>query len=226
MPRPSAEPSRYDRSVEWFRARVPMTDAEFAALAGAAEDQAFWVAGAAELDLVDEVYTGVADALAQGTSLEDFKAAVAEDLYGAWGEPNANRVETIFRVWVQRSYQAGRYTEQTDEDVTQALPYLRYSAVLDSRTTEICQELDGTILRADDPYWQTHWPPNHFNCRSTLVSLSDEEAQADGISDTGPPVVPDDGFGVPSGDAPDWTPDLAGYSPGLAGEVSDAAAEG
>lgn len=216
MPRPSAEPTSYDRAVEWFRARVPMTDAEFDRMDRDAEEQAFWVAGAAHLDLVDQVYGAVDDALKDGTGLDDFRDQVAEDLYDAWGAPDSNRIETIFRTWTQRSYQAGRYAEQTDEDVTQALPYLRYSAVLDSRTTEYCEELDGTVLRADDPYWQTHWPPGHFNCRSTLVSLTEEEAQVEGIDDTGPPVMPDDGFGDAPGDAAGWSPDLSDYPPGLA----------
>ncbi|HEX8942423.1 MAG TPA: hypothetical protein VF785_04740, partial [Gemmatimonadaceae bacterium] len=120
MPRPSAEPAKYDRAVEWFRARVPMTDDEFAKLDAHAAEQAFWIGNVAQLDVVDQVYSAVDDALRDGTTLDDFKDEVADELYQAWGEPDANRVETIFRTWVQRSYQAGRFAEQTDEDVVQA----------------------------------------------------------------------------------------------------------
>lgn len=51
---------------------------------------------------------------------------------------------------------------------------LRYSAVLDRRTTEYCRSLDGTVFSITDggiPY-----PPNHFHCRSILVPVRKGEA--------------------------------------------------
>lgn len=48
------------------------------------------------------------------------------------------------------------------------LPYLEYDAIIDGRTSKICISLNGVLLPADDPFWNQYYPPNHFNCRSTV----------------------------------------------------------
>lgn len=54
----------------------------------------------------------------------------------------------------------------------EALPLLEFVAVLDGQTTELCRGLDGTILPIDHPFWNNYYPPNHFNCRSTVKQLA------------------------------------------------------
>ncbi len=44
----------------------------------------------------------------------------------------------------------------------------QYSAVLDDRTSSICEELDGHIFEAGD----APIPPLHFNCRSVLIPIT------------------------------------------------------
>ncbi len=46
-----------------------------------------------------------------------------------------------------------------------------FQAVIDSRTSEICRPLDGTIYRRGDPKMPI--PPLHPNCRSALVPVVD-----------------------------------------------------
>jgi SPP1 gp7 family putative phage head morphogenesis protein len=48
------------------------------------------------------------------------------------------------------------------------LPLLEFDAVLDGQTTELCKSLNGVILPIGHPFWNTYYPPNHFNCRSTV----------------------------------------------------------
>jgi len=47
----------------------------------------------------------------------------------------------------------------------------QYSAILDDRTTEICQELDGRTREVDDFQSADSDPPNHFGCRSVLIPI-------------------------------------------------------
>lgn len=54
-----------------------------------------------------------------------------------------------------------------------------YTAVLDERTSEICQSLDGTVLNIEDAVPWENAPPMHYNCRSTLVPLIDGETYPD-----------------------------------------------
>ncbi|BBB99097.1 putative AlkP superfamily pyrophosphatase or phosphodiesterase [Bradyrhizobium japonicum] len=36
---------------------------------------------------------------------------------------------------------------------------------------------DGTILPVDDPWWQTHFPPNGWFCHCWVESLSDDDLE-------------------------------------------------
>ena len=55
---------------------------------------------------------------------------------------------------------------------TTQFPYLRYDAVDDARTSDICRPLDGITLKFDDPFWSKYSPLNHFNCRCRIEKLS------------------------------------------------------
>ena len=57
---------------------------------------------------------------------------------------------------------------EANQDVTKRY---RYVATLDSRTSAICQALDGQEF----DYGKGPTPPQHFNCRSTTVPLIDYE---------------------------------------------------
>lgn len=59
---------------------------------------------------------------------------------------------------------------QSQKDV---LPLLRYSAVMDPNTSEICAPLDGITLPVDDSFWDVFMPLNHFNCRCTVMQLDE-----------------------------------------------------
>ena len=86
------------------------------------------------------------------------------------------RIQTIIRTNISTAYAAARWKRQ--EDLREVRPWLQYSAVLDERTRPNHRALDNKIFRFDDPIWATAYPPNGFNCRCTVVSLSDEDARA------------------------------------------------
>ena len=55
---------------------------------------------------------------------------------------------------------------QTAAENADVIDGLRYTAILDNRTTQICQHHDGNIYKIDD---KRFIPPLHWNCRSVLV---------------------------------------------------------
>lgn len=83
------------------------------------------------------------------------------------------RLNTIFRVNTQAAYSAGRYQRLMDN--VDNRPYWQYSAVGDNRTRPAHMALHGRIYRYDDPFWATFYPPNGFNCRCTVIALSDRD---------------------------------------------------
>ena len=201
-----------DRSVSYFRDRIPMTDEDFDALDEELRGRAFRIAGVNQLALVSDVWEALDDAIANGDSFGDFKAEVSERLSSAWGGEKPWKVENLFRTWTQRAYSAGRYEMMTDPDVKEARPFWEYVEIDDGRVCPICSECGGTVRLADDPWWASHIPPTHSACRCSHVSLTPEEAA--GRADDPPPnVEAAPGFGGPPDE--DFEPDLSRYPPQL-----------
>lgn len=213
-PKRLADVGVFEEALAWFRARVPMTDTQYTELEQRAGDKAFWVTGAANLDTVNDVWQALERALEQGITLDDFKKAVSAKLAREWGAPNATRVETIFRTNVQLAYSAGRYRQQMAPAVARSRPYGEFIALLDARSSEICPPLNGIILPLDHPWWTSHYPPLHHNCRSLRRTLRASQAEERGVTDEPPPSEADEGFGGVPGDD-EWEPNLADYPPEL-----------
>lgn len=157
----------------------------------AEHDVAFTVAKMADVDLLADVRAAVDEALANGETLQTFSKkltpmlqkagwwGIQEQIDPADGQPqlvqlgSPRRIETIFRTNLQTAYAAGDW-EQIQQNVA-SMPYLMYDAVDDNRTREAHRAWDGLVLRADDPFWNTHRPPNGWNCRCSVIQVGDRQ---------------------------------------------------
>jgi SPP1 gp7 family putative phage head morphogenesis protein len=81
------------------------------------------------------------------------------------------RLETIVRTNTTAAYNHGRLTYFMDKDVIPFLKGVRYSAILDERTTPVCDFLHGKVFKPSDQDLTALLPPNHFNCRSVVVPI-------------------------------------------------------
>lgn len=50
-------------------------------------------------------------------------------------------------------------------------PFIQFLVVEDGHTSEICKPLINVIVSVDDPMLLYYFPPNHFNCRTTVRRL-------------------------------------------------------
>jgi SPP1 gp7 family putative phage head morphogenesis protein len=120
------------------------------------------------------------------------EAELLEALEGAG--LTASRLETIIRTNFFDSLNESRYSYFTDPELGGFVQAMEYSAILDSRTTAICTQLDGRTYGVDD--WQgskQHYrPPNHFNCRSILIAVTENDTWKESRD---PTLDPQDGFG-------------------------------
>ena len=79
--------------------------------------------------------------------------------------------------WLKTEQQASFRQSQSADDWKEVnkdkelFPYLRYSTVNDARVREDHKEQDGIIKRVDDPFWNTWFPPNGWNCRCIVTQL-------------------------------------------------------
>lgn len=78
------------------------------------------------------------------------------------------------------AYAVGRYKQQM-EDVDFA-PYFQYQCILDNRTRPAHKAMHGKVFRYDDPIWQTMYPPNGWNCRCFVNSLTPEDIKKQGLT--------------------------------------------
>ena len=218
----TADPERYQEALDWFlkKNHVPADIAK--ELEARAKRRAFWVSGAGELRLYSDVFDEIEHALANGTSLGEFKKAVKAKLEAAWAGSVKNpghRVELIYRNNVQAAYAAGRWHQLQHPALVKYRPFLMYDAVLDARTSEICQACNKTTLPRDDPWWDGHTPPLHHACRSSVRALTKRQGERQGVTGSPPTidgevVAAQDGFGATPTDI-EWQPQADQYPPAL-----------
>jgi SPP1 gp7 family putative phage head morphogenesis protein len=117
-----------------------------------------------------------------------------KDLWGASERQTAAYLDTLSRTNLFEAMNEARFAEFTDPELGDFVQALEYSAILDERTTEICEALNGKVFAADSPEWDAIRPPNHFNCRSVLVPITAIDGW-DGRESPSPAVKPQAGFG-------------------------------
>jgi SPP1 gp7 family putative phage head morphogenesis protein len=68
-----------------------------------------------------------------------------------------------------------RYEYFSDPALEGFVEALEYSAILDDRTTDLCQSLNGRVYALDSEEWAQFNPPNHYNCRSLLIPITQRD---------------------------------------------------
>lgn len=88
---------------------------------------------------------------------------------------NDNWLQTEYETAIGQAQSAEKWNDI--EEKKKVLPFLKYSAVEDDNTSDICEPLDGVCLPVDDPFWDEFMPLNHFRCRCAVEQLSEEDAE-------------------------------------------------
>lgn len=107
---------------------------------------------------------------------QDEQVQRVREVMRPWVDPAVSepaRVSTIVRTNVTEAFNVGRLAEFRNLG-QRVVPQVQYSAILDSRTTEICRFLDERVFDLNDPALSRLTPPNHFNCRSILVPVTQD----------------------------------------------------
>jgi uncharacterized protein with gpF-like domain len=170
----------FDEAIDYFKKKNIVSSDFFALMSDAMKQRAFTVAGLAREDMLADIHGAILDALEKGTTLEIFKKNFGNIMSRAgWDftEGRAWRVAIIFDTNLSCAYAAGRWKQQTDPDVLKVRPYLRY---LESSSVEPRDEhlaWVNTVLPADDPWWDTHYPPNDWGCKCGVESVSEGELE-------------------------------------------------
>lgn len=211
----TADVDRFEEAIAWFSARFPLTAEILETLGVYAGERAWTIAAVAHLDAILSAHAIITNAIERGTVLRE----VVEQLGDALSEYRFGRarLETIVLTNIQSAYNAGRYQQLSDPDLIALRPYRQVDGIGDERQTEYCRAIDGLTLPATDPWWETHWFPAHFRCRTTVRSIRQREYDRVPEERRQIPigVEPADGFGMAPDVGEPWQPDPASYPPAL-----------
>ena len=142
------------------------------------DERAFYITGIAKDAILNEARDEIRDFVAKGGDYADFEAALwkrlapflpKKDRLGRNVNQGA-RLETIIRTNTTDLYNQARWLMYTAPELRGWVQAFRYTAVMDERTTELCRGLHGRIFKPEE--LNGYIPPNHFNCRSTIVPVT------------------------------------------------------
>ena len=156
-------------------------------------DRAFVVAGVTDMAMLEEFQQAIID----GAKTYDIKAFAAEfdrlvEKYGwSYNGGRSWRIRTIFETNIRTSYMAGRLRQMRDPDVVKLRPFWQYRhgetrVPLNPRPEH--EAWHNLVLNWDDPWWETHFPPNDWACSCGVRSLSRGDLRRMGKS--GPDQAP------------------------------------
>ena len=172
----------FPEQLAFFQAKLNLPSQRWDDITHAAHDRAFIVAGAAEADLLQDLRDAVGAAIG-GESIQDFRARFADIVqqhgwHGWTGEGSAAgeawRTRVIYQTNLATSYAAGRWAQLTDPAFLKIRPYWRYvhaDGVMHPRPMHLAWGEMQLTLRYDDPFWQTHFPPNGWGCHCYIVAV-------------------------------------------------------
>ncbi len=163
--------------------------------------KAFTVAKCMSLDLLRNIQEQITKGIAEGKPYEVIAKEMRELMIssGWWGvqemvDPltgerkavqlgSARRIETILDTNMRMAYSAGHYQRGM---ASKTHEYIMYRIGNSEKHREEHVAWDGVVLKRDDPWWNTHYPPNGYNCRCYTEFLTKRQVarlEKEGIID-------------------------------------------
>lgn len=155
----------FKEQIEFFRRKANVPTNGYADIYDSEHDYAFVVAGANRNALLNDFRAAIDKAISQGTTLDGFRKDFAEIVEKHGWSYNGSfnwRTRIIYETNLNSSYQAGRYQQLRDAK----FPYMEYlHSDYVEHPRELHQSWDHLVLDFNDPWWNTHFPPNGYGCQ-------------------------------------------------------------
>lgn len=172
-----------EAAAEYIRGKAVADPKNFGALPNQLKQRAFTVAGIEQMDVLRKLRDIIAK-LPEGANWDNVKKDLAAEISiytGVDAKAAKARAEHTLRMQGFQAYAVARHQQQVS--TVGSHPYWMYETVGDNRVRAGHAALDGKVLRADDPWWKTHYPPWDWGCRCIVIALDEEDAQKFGISE-------------------------------------------
>ena len=178
-----------EASVETLKAAPVAAGRNYLETAQRVKDGSFAVTGGLTDKAVADVRDQLAKTIAEGKPQQEFVKTVADRLEHEGSPLSIPRLENIFRTNTMSAYSKAQADAIGNPMVSDAFPYVAYSATDDARVRPKhwaleSHGLNGTnIYRFDDPTFQKFRPPWSYNCRCRWVPQSVEQAARKGVEE-------------------------------------------
>lgn len=110
--------------------------------------------------LINELHTGLTQAIIRGQSTDKLVDHITKRFDVA-----KSRAENLVRT--ERAFFSNVAMQKSYEEL--GVDYQQFCATLDLRTSEMCREMDGTIIATKDIDIGVNAPPLHCRCRSVMI---------------------------------------------------------
>lgn len=183
----------FREQVDFFRQKINLPTQSWSDLWEGMHSRAFVMAGAMREDLLTDFRTAVDKAIAEGTTLrefrKDFDAIVERHGWSYNGGPGW-RSRVIYETNLRMSHAAGREAQMADPELRKRRPLglYRHGGSEDPRPEHLA--LDGLVLPLDDPFWEQWTPPNGWGCKckKLMVSQTDVDRMGLQVADKAPDI--------------------------------------
>jgi hypothetical protein len=182
----------FQEAIDYFRGKVNIPTKRWNDLWKEEHVRGFMVAGANKDEILVSFYNAVQKAISKGTTLKEFQADFDNIVASTgWTYKGSRgwRSRVIFETNVCQAFNAGRFQQQQES----GMPYREYRVdvmghSLHHRPDHLAW--NGLVLKANDPWWDAHYPQNGWGCNCGTFMLDDADMKDIGKkgADKAPPV--------------------------------------
>lgn len=164
---------KFEEAIKSFLDKMPVLYDTIEEVTEDVRANFIWLKKSNDLDITTRLFDSMKKSLENGTTFKQWVKDCEEAINKAGLGKQGYYLENVYRTNMMTQYSIGNFKQQME--VVEDYPYWEYSAIEDNRTSNICRQLDGVVKKYDDLFWSTYYPPNHFHCRSTVISRNKEE---------------------------------------------------
>lgn len=175
-------------AIDFFRNKVRVPTRTWTDIFEGAHARAFVIAGATKDQLLKDFQGAILKAIAEGTTLEEFRKDFDNIVARHGWSYNGGRgwrTRVIYHTNLRQAHMAGQWRQF--QRLKEQRPYLRYIALQGGDRRPEHQKLHGLVLPVDHPLWKIIMPMNGWGCKCTVQSLSERDMKRFGYEVTKTP---------------------------------------
>ena len=187
---PEVPPVVFEEAVNAITTRNPEIAVGYEAVQRIYQRKGFGLAISTSEKLTQRVQDELSKGLKEGRTYAETAAEmerIAAEEEAITGSPVTTKEwtkaysETVYRTNAASSYEAGKWEQVLDPDVSGVIVAMEYETMEDSDVRPEHAKLHGLVAGVNDPVWATHSPPLSYNCRCGLRYITRAEAKERGL---------------------------------------------